>query len=139
MIEQQKVVPFKNIAIAVATYVDDSMTCIRIAEEIHNMLSATNEVTSPDGKAVWDGTSWKFDHNYLVFRALASNDVVDYLKEGKKIQAIKELRALTYCGLKEAKDALEAPEVWRYWELSRKNPDYTGTSSVYEVNPDMPW
>lgn len=43
----------------------------------------------------------------LVMSALGSTNVMDYMRRTQKINAIKELRAITGCGLKEAKDAVE--------------------------------
>ena len=45
---------------------------------------------------------------YLVLLSHDAGIVSDFANQGKKIQAIKELRTLAKCGLKEAKDAIES-------------------------------
>lgn len=49
-----------------------------------------------------------YSHNVLVAVASGLSEVGSSLHEGKKINAIKVLRDYTACGLKEAKDAVEA-------------------------------
>ena len=39
---------------------------------------------------------------------------MEFVREGKKIQAIKELRTITNVGLKEAKEAVEHSSVWAH-------------------------
>jgi len=51
-------------------------------------------------------------HDNLVRRARDSHKVWEQVQERKKIEAIKQLRALTGCGLKEAKEAIEDDRVW---------------------------
>ena len=51
-------------------------------------------------------------HEQLVQVALKNFMVMTNVRESKKIQAIKELRTATSCGLKEAKDAVEDSRVW---------------------------
>lgn len=46
-------------------------------------------------------------HDLLVETALGSSSIIDSLASDRKIQAIKELRVLAQCGLREAKDAVE--------------------------------
>jgi hypothetical protein len=46
-------------------------------------------------------------HDARVQAALYSNEVMGFVRDDKKIHAIKELRTLTSCGLKEAKEAVE--------------------------------
>lgn len=50
-------------------------------------------------------------HDALVQAALSSTEVMDHMRDAKKIYAIKALRALTYCGLKDAKEAVEDTRV----------------------------
>lgn len=57
-------------------------------------------------------------HEQLVRTALNDRVVIDNLQAGKKIQAIKELRAVTACGLLEAKLAVEDSRVERYYVRS---------------------
>lgn len=58
-------------------------------------------------------------HDGRVQAALNSVDIMESMKARKKINAIKDLRALTSCGLKEAKDAVEDRRV-----LDAANWDY---------------
>lgn len=51
-------------------------------------------------------------HEELVKVALNNFAVMTNVRESKKIQAIKELRTATSCGLKEAKDAVDDNRVW---------------------------
>ena len=46
-------------------------------------------------------------HDRLVETALRSASIIDNVANGRKIQAIKDLRAAAQCSLKEAKDAIE--------------------------------
>lgn len=55
-----------------------------------------------------------YPHENLVKIAMNSGAVVAAMVNGKKIEAIKELRSLTNCGLREAKDAVESPELLAY-------------------------
>lgn len=50
------------------------------------------------------------EHDRLV------DGVMQEVRCGRKIHAIKELRASTGCGLREAKDAVEDPRVWGFVE-----------------------
>ena len=51
-------------------------------------------------------------HENLVWVAPQIPAIVQSLRNGQKIQAIKELRQVTMCGLKEAKDAIGDDRVW---------------------------
>ena len=46
-------------------------------------------------------------HDSLVETALRSASIIDNVANGRKIQAIKDLRSAAQCSLKEAKDAIE--------------------------------
>ncbi len=50
-------------------------------------------------------------HETRVRDALNNAEVMQHMRDGKKISAIKALRLLTNCGLKEAKDAVEDSRV----------------------------
>lgn len=52
------------------------------------------------------------DHEALVSMALRSDVVMQHVRDGKKIDAIKELRFLTKSNLREAKDAIQDYRVW---------------------------
>lgn len=55
--------------------------------------------------------------NELVIQALSSPEVMVNVREGKKIDAIRAIRTLVRCSLKEAKDAIEDPRVWNSFNL----------------------
>jgi len=43
-----------------------------------------------------------------MYTTVSHQNLIDAMKTGRKIEAIKQLRSLTGCGLKEAKDVVEA-------------------------------
>lgn len=53
-----------------------------------------------------------FSHDVLVRVVQGSPEILEFIANTQKIRAIKELRALTFCGLKEAKEAVEAVSVF---------------------------
>ena len=81
---------------------------------VYTLLTATDEVLTAlkDAGFLIPETPDYSTHQGRVQAALNSVVVMDYVRDDKKIHAIKELRTLTSCGLKEAKDAVEATEVW---------------------------
>jgi len=58
---------------------------------------------------------YEYTHEALVRKALATPAVIVALQDGKKINAIKELRAVTGAGLKPAKDAVEDNRLDQYY------------------------
>lgn len=94
---------FRTVARSLAPFIKD----------VWDLLDATDAVLSltPAPVAGPDENSRVWTHEGRVVRALMTPSVVRALQEGKKINAIKELRAVTNCGLKEAKDAIEDPHV----------------------------
>lgn len=96
---------FREIAHALQPFLRDS----------GSLLAAVEAVVSIDESA------GRLDK--LVATALETSDVVGYMQCQKKVQAIKALRDSTGCGLKEAKDAVEAameqlppPDPWDNFE-----------------------
>lgn len=57
-------------------------------------------------------TVMEFTHDALVARALSSRKVMEEVFLNRKINAIKELRQITGCNLKQAKEAIEDDRVW---------------------------
>lgn len=57
----------------------------------------------------------KYSHDDLVNACFASVTIMDYIKADQKIKAIKELRALSGSGLREAKDACEDYRLASYY------------------------
>lgn len=49
----------------------------------------------------------EYSHDALVALAVENAGIVAYVADSRKINAIKDLRGLTHCGLKAAKDAVE--------------------------------
>ena len=80
--------------------------CQRLNELNHTLRSAQSEDQNLALlRAKLTGTTNA--HQLLVNVALDSASIIDSLANGKKIQAIRDLRAAAQCGLKEAKDAVE--------------------------------
>lgn len=92
---------FRTVAFALAPYIPNPV----------DLLGATDAVL-----AIPRHTGMQFTHDALVAAARNSGEVMDAVRESRKIDAIKRLRTLTSCGLKEAKDAIESDRVWGlYW------------------------
>lgn len=105
---------FRDIAWNLSPYISDTATLLRACESIEDMVNSTypsQPVTSPDGNATWDGYRWNYSHDTLVQMTLDSPEIMYDVAYGRKIQAIKSLRTLTGCGLKQAKDAIEDKRV----------------------------
>lgn len=62
-----------------------------------------------------DTLRYEYTHEALVRKALATPAVVVAMNRSQKIVAIKELRAVTGCGLKQAKDAVEDNRVMQHY------------------------
>lgn len=77
----------------------------------------------------------------LVESALDSGAVLDHIRAGQKIPAIKALRVVTGCGLKEAKDAVEDARVREFYPSSHRDSPYY--ISDLHTDPwdytDRPW
>lgn len=79
---------------------------------VYDLIMVADEVCRVHDMPVTDNERPNFDtHESRVQAALASNAVLDALRDSKKILAIKELRLICGCGLKDAKDAVEDPRV----------------------------
>ena len=74
-----------------------------ITYDVYQLLNLTDDLLRDGYEPEVDYST----HEGRVTAALESPDVMQHMYEGKKINAIKELRLLTSCGLKEAKDAVE--------------------------------
>ena len=108
---------FRTVALALRDYVTNTYDLLNAADAVvaldHTIERDLPTITSPDGKATWDWTynRWNFQHESLVDVALSNDTIMTAMKEGKKINAIKELRTVARCGLKEAKEACEDSRV----------------------------
>lgn len=102
---------YRTVAFALADYVYNPHDLIRATDAIIDLMPEPTTITSPNGKAVWDGTRWEYKHDDLVEIALANHEVIEQLSNTRKIQAIKRLREISGAGLKAAKDAIESNRV----------------------------
>lgn len=126
---------FEDIAWALTPYITSSKEVLRAAKAIEDIIPNLDGIKSPDGIATYSMTEhrWIYQHDYLVTLCLGSNKIMEYVKLGQKISAIKELRNLTNAGLKQSKEAVEDRRVvfidyngdayWASGEMSRYNPD----------------
>jgi ribosomal protein L7/L12 len=89
---------FRAVAAVLSKHIPDVYTLLGVTDEV---MSAIALAAAPDTKT----------HDGRVLVALNSPVIIDFLVETRKINAIKELRAVTLCGLKEAKDAVEDSRV----------------------------
>lgn len=88
---------YKDILWSLSEEIPNSSNLIQIANVVESLV---NSVIVP--------STVERTHDDLVSIARDSNTIVNCLYDGKKILAIKHLRFLTGCGLKPAKDAIEA-------------------------------
>lgn len=108
---------FRTVALALRPYISDTYNLLDAADAVvaldDTIPVSRPEIKSPDGKATWDWdySRWRFDHDDLVNVALNNSVVMQYVADGKKINAIKELRAVSRAGLKESKEAVEDQRV----------------------------
>ncbi len=87
---------------------------IALAPHFHNNIVALLDAANTVHRALDLDIPAKPDyliHDGRVQAALSSVKVMDCMREGKKINAIKEVRALTSCNLKDAKDVVEDPRL----------------------------
>lgn len=95
---------------------------LALARNLERILRAvlTDDVTAEIKNEAFDcvlslnGVKMPSTGNAVVDRLTKSqyNIIADYVKEGKKIQAIKELRTISGLGLKESKDIVENPSLF---------------------------
>lgn len=99
---------FKSTAHTLAGYLDSA----GISYDVYALLNLTDSLI---GLSFIDPSipTPESMHDARVLRAVQSPDVMGHLWDNKKISAIKELRLLANCGLKEAKDAVEDIRVTR--------------------------
>ena len=83
----------------------DTYTLLTVAADIVTLIENARNENGDIALAAKD------DHDALVRVALSMPLVIDYVAQTRKINAIKELRQETKCGLKAAKDAVESSEV----------------------------
>lgn len=100
---------FRIIALALRDHVSDSYALLAATDSIESVLPELTRIAAENETM---RQSVRYDtHEHRVLAAIRSETVLAYMQEGKKINAIKELRAVASCGLKEAKDAIEDDRV----------------------------
>lgn len=97
---------FKSIARALAPFLggSDLLDATEAVMAVSPMQSLPHYTISPSGQRV-------YVHDDLVVLARNNSEVMDFMRSGKKIHAIKVLRQQTLCGLKQAKEAVEDSRV----------------------------
>ena len=93
---------FRAVAFALEPYVDGT----------YNLLRAADAVVALDNTIAHQNT-----HDSLVHVVLNDYAIMDEVRDGKKIKAIKALRAQANCGLKEAKEAIEDERVYSQFNV----------------------
>lgn len=78
---------------------------------VYDILALTDELIREKATFVEVGPLDYSTHEGRVMGALTDAETMMHMRDGKKIHAIKALRAKTLCGLKEAKDAVEDDRV----------------------------
>lgn len=121
---------FKATATALANALDHA----GITYDVYSLLTLTDTIV---GQSFIDPTlpTPEQSHDSRVLAAIQHREVMGHMHDGKKINAIKELRAATACGLKEAKDAVEDHRIVQALERFR---DYDGTFYWYRME-DLTW
>lgn len=78
--------------------------------DVYQILNIADALYVPPAPPTYD------THEARVQAALGNAEVRHHMRNGQKIKAIKELRAQTLCGLKEAKDAVEDDRVMVHYQ-----------------------
>lgn len=89
---------FRTAVVILASYITDPFSLIAAADAI---VAAVPNTGAPVPNS----------HEARVFAALSNKKTMDFMRASQKINAIKELRMVANCGLKEAKDAVEDDRV----------------------------
>lgn len=124
---------FRSIALALRDYLGNTYDLISAVDAVMVLDDTIRPdlptITTPDGSATWDWTynRWEWRNDSLVERVLSSDTMLDSLCRSRKIDAIKQLRAVAGCGLKAAKDAVENSRVTD--EVQRRLSDPWGAYS----------
>jgi ribosomal protein L7/L12 len=88
---------FRTALVGLSTYITN----------VPDLIAAADWVVRNSPEASMDYNT----HEGRVTAALSTPSVMEWVRSDKKIHAIKELRAATGCGLKEAKEAVEDERV----------------------------
>ncbi len=104
---------FRTVAKALAPYIKDSSELLYAVDDVLRVHPVRDDLPAPVGQAFVPGENrYEFTHEALVRAALGDEEVLGHMRDQKKINAIKALRTLTGCGLREAKDACEDQRVY---------------------------
>jgi len=95
---------------ATARTLADHLSAAGITYDVYSLLNLTDSLV---GLSFIDPSlpTPEQSHDARVLSAIQDREVMQQMHDGKKISAIKELRRITNCGLKEAKDAVEDSRV----------------------------
>ena len=100
---------FRTAALALRDYVDGTYNLLNAADAVVSAFPQLQESPLPEWER--DLLTGRSDQEALTQAALRDPEAMREMRENKKINAIKRLRYLTSCGLKEAKDAIEDPRI----------------------------
>lgn len=97
---------FEAVARALVPFIPESRDLLAATRAVMNAETDPLEVLRSQGSPADRG--WEYPHGALVTFTTTHEPTMLFVRAGQKINAIKELRAATECGLKAAKDAVEA-------------------------------
>lgn len=91
---------------ATARSIANALDNVGIGYDVYQLLNLTDTFV---GQSFIDPSlpTPEQSHDALVLTAIQDREVMAHMFDKKKINAIKELRRISSCGLKEAKDAVE--------------------------------
>lgn len=92
---------FRATARALAPFISDSFSLLDAVDAVLDVVPLEPISPAAPGKSA----EWK--HDTLLRLAQQTPEVIAELREGRKIYAIKALRTVSLCGLKDAKDVIE--------------------------------
>lgn len=116
---------------ATARTLANALDNVGISYDVYQLLNFTDAIV---GQSFVDPAlpTPEQSHDARVLAALNSPEVMGYMKEVKKINAIKELRLIASCGLKEAKDAVEDVRVSRMVEYMYSEHEHFPVSDLFD-------
>lgn len=114
---------FRTVAVALRGHISDTYALIAAADAVVGVVEAEATaraaesrptIESPDGHATYNWTigMWDYSHDYVVGVAKSNGEVLRWLRDGRKINAIKVLRqTVPSLRLIQAKNAVEDDSV----------------------------
>lgn len=90
---------FKKVVMTLSPYITDTYNLLNAADAVMGVLPVTMQVDTHEGR---------------VLAALADPEVIQHMRDGKRINAIKRIRVITNCGLLDAKNASEDPRLMAF-------------------------